>query len=453
MDNAESHVDDDPTLWRMVLHRWFVQYNPLYLVSAALVLGGVITLSQGIAGAGVFAQLGVTAVAEAYAWALIGGAALLVRIGMRRPAVMLALLAALYQADPTLHTATCAFLGPAGVIGSALWFASFVGKLRALAWAMKLKASRGSVALIVAGALGLTAMPWLLRTFEAATASVVLVLWIFGLLAAGLWSHRRIDSLTPLGPWPATVARRSLGAIWIGWGGASVLHMLFWAEHVSGTSHLDALLPAALLLVTRAIAAERSAWAVVGVALGLVAVAAPALLPVTLVMAAVVLALRACRCPAERVPGSGQRRLDDPYRVPDAGPSVEPSPSVDWVLHPAPRDQAQRLWVGAATCLYLAAWWNGWQGGALPSLTLMLDLAFATGALLAARILRRGLPLVPATLTWTHCVIVRQWVPLPTSSAQVGVLSVILGFALLMVALAMSVRWSRTVPHERRGES
>ena len=50
-----------------------------------------------------YGPLRVAAIAEVYAVALIGGAALLMRIGQRRPAVMLALLTALYQCSLTLH--------------------------------------------------------------------------------------------------------------------------------------------------------------------------------------------------------------------------------------------------------------------------------------------------------------------------------------------------------------
>src|SRR5687768_1606643 len=101
----ESQVESNVSgpAWSALLHRWFVQYNPLYLVSAALVLGGAIILSRAmVQNGGVLGQLSITAVLDVYAWALIGSAALLTRIGLRRPAVMLALLTMLYQCDPSL---------------------------------------------------------------------------------------------------------------------------------------------------------------------------------------------------------------------------------------------------------------------------------------------------------------------------------------------------------------
>src|SRR5690606_9630249 len=93
---ASEAAHDAHAFWRRLLHRWFVEYNPFYLLSATLVLGGMILTSRALAaGGGVYGQVGVAAIAELYASALIGGAALLTRIGQRRPAVMLAVLTVL----------------------------------------------------------------------------------------------------------------------------------------------------------------------------------------------------------------------------------------------------------------------------------------------------------------------------------------------------------------------
>src|SRR5262245_6305543 len=118
MDNVAPDRDG---LWQRLLHRWFIEYNPLYLVSAALVLLGVNQLSPELKQEGSFGMLVGAAIAELYAWALIAGAALLTRIDLRRPAVMLALLCALYQCDLTLHSETCAYLGTTGVVAASAW--------------------------------------------------------------------------------------------------------------------------------------------------------------------------------------------------------------------------------------------------------------------------------------------------------------------------------------------
>lgn len=123
---ANERPRDGADFWRRLLYRWFVEYNPLYLLSAALVLGGCFLLSRGLASdESPFVSLGITLVSEVYAFGLLGGAALLTRIGPRRPAVMLALLFALYQWDLTLHTETCAYLGATGRWAAAVWLAVF----------------------------------------------------------------------------------------------------------------------------------------------------------------------------------------------------------------------------------------------------------------------------------------------------------------------------------------
>jgi len=45
---------------RALLHRWLVEYNPLYLLSAALVLGGLTLISQSAAEAAMVHLLGQT---------------------------------------------------------------------------------------------------------------------------------------------------------------------------------------------------------------------------------------------------------------------------------------------------------------------------------------------------------------------------------------------------------
>jgi len=47
MDDTDAK--SDATFWRQLLHRWLVQYNPLYLLSATLCLAGMILCSRGLA--------------------------------------------------------------------------------------------------------------------------------------------------------------------------------------------------------------------------------------------------------------------------------------------------------------------------------------------------------------------------------------------------------------------
>ncbi|MCA9707529.1 MAG: hypothetical protein KDK70_16875, partial [Myxococcales bacterium] len=296
--------------WQRLLHRWLIQYNPLYLVSAALVLVGVVLLSRGLAGGGLAAQLGVTGIAELYAWALIGSAALLVRIRLRRPAVMLALLAAAYQCDLTLHTETSVHLGQAGMLGTALWLASFGGKLLALAWALQLRLSRSARVVAGLGAAVIALVPWALRVLEPRAASSLLAVSLFAVFAAGLWSSRRVESRVPLDDWGHTVARRSLRAVWLGWGGMVLVHASFW---VSQHPSLDttALLPTGVLLATRWMRRESSVWITVLATLGMAGAVHPALLSLLAAMAAGALLLRALRRPTVVAPAPAPAQLDD----------------------------------------------------------------------------------------------------------------------------------------------
>ena len=80
---APTPSDPDPPAadaWRRLLYRWFVQYNPLYLVSAMLVLAGCTLWSRGIVdavgvgdGVDVLEDLRVAGVYELYGVALLGG--------------------------------------------------------------------------------------------------------------------------------------------------------------------------------------------------------------------------------------------------------------------------------------------------------------------------------------------------------------------------------------------
>jgi hypothetical protein len=70
--------------WERLFRRWFIEYNPLYLLSAGCVLVGASELSEGLAHS-IYSGVAVAAVAELYAWALIGSAAFLVRVELRRP--------------------------------------------------------------------------------------------------------------------------------------------------------------------------------------------------------------------------------------------------------------------------------------------------------------------------------------------------------------------------------
>lgn len=429
-----------------LLHRWLVEYNPLYLVSAALVLVGVVMLSSGLAGSGgPLAQIGITAIAEVYAWALIASAAILVRVGLRRPAVMLALIAAFYQCDPTAHTETSVHLGAFGVLASAAWLFLFVGKLYACAWALRIYLSRSSVAVATLGASGIAALPWLFYTFAPHVTTALVGGWIFATFAAGLWSSRRIHSVAALAAWPLLVARRSVRAVWIGWAAMMLVHVLFWVSEHSRVIDVTVLLPVGLLLRTRALRREISVWLWVVGTLGAIAIALPQLMAITAVLAAATLVLWGLRRPTaiealvEPTVGLG------PYR--DATSSAEPEdvpalhPELAFV--PSPRAVLLRLLTGALGCLYLAVWTWGWIAGSWPEHVLALDITLAVVAIAWTFALRDRLALVLPAATALHWILQARVVPAPASVVQWGATSVALGFASLLVSLAISVRWRK----------
>jgi hypothetical protein len=244
---------------RRVVHRWFVEYNPLYIVSTALVLRGVNLLSHVVN-----LELGVPAIVEVYAWALVAGAAILNRVGLRRPAVMLSLLAVVYQCDLTLHTETCAYLGVTGALASIVWLASFALKLFALSRAMRLRLSRSAFAVPILGATTLVVVPRLVQLADARTGGIIASSALFLVLASGLWTSRAIESRRALDEWGHTVLRRGTLAVWSILTAAFVVHAAFLFSQ--RTMDAYALVPLPFVLATRFVRREAYVWLLFAVA-------------------------------------------------------------------------------------------------------------------------------------------------------------------------------------------
>lgn len=457
-ETTDSHFADaaGDSFWRRLLHRWLVQYNPLYLLSAMLVLGGMILTSRGLAREGsLYGELGVAAIAEVYAATLIGGAALLTRIGLRRPAVMLALLTVLYQCDLTLHTETCSYLGAVGAWATVGWLALFVAKLRALAWAMNLRVSRSAFATASLAAVGLAIFPRHLHGLEPRTASALVALWLFALFSlfalpspSSSSGEGSITSTVSLDAWGRTVLRRSVRAAWLMSAVLVVAHVLFWS-----TQHpiaLAALIPIAPLLQVRRARNEARAWCVVVVTLVVVALALPGSFSVTALMAAVALGLRAlpnARSPlAATVAPRGPDPVEQPYRVflPTPPPAPPASSAARVVL--VDRAERMRLLTGALFAVYLAVWTLGWSGGPWPAHVLALDLALTALVLLLVWRARVRVMLAPLAGCFLHTLLQKDLVPAPRSLLEWGGTAVALGFALLLASLAASYQLRRRDP-------
>jgi hypothetical protein len=428
------------------LHRWLVEYNPLYLLSAMLVLGGVTVVSRGLAQEGsLYGQLGVAAIAEVYAWSLVGGAALLVRIGLRRPAVLLALLTALYQADLTLHTETSAFLGGVGLPASVAWVLIFVAKLYGLAWALRLRLSRSALGVATLGAAGLAAMPHLGYHLGARLTNPIVGLWVFALGAAALYTVREVRSLDPLDSWGRTVLRRTTRATWVMWAVILLLHLWFW--HREFRLDLVMIVPAALLLSTRWVRGELGVWMVVAATLAFSAICLPAYLSIACLMAAATLALRAYRSPrvvvhtAENVSPSG------PYRTPGVSDQAPVDQTFRLTFERAAPAAWARLLAGSMLGLYLFFATLGWSGGSLPEMTVVLEAILALAAVVAHRVSRRPVVFVPVAVVYGAWAL--RVLPVPQTPLQWGTVTVVSGFALLALSLAFA--WTSRHASARTG--
>lgn len=451
-DGARPAAEATPraSATRRLLYRWFVEYNPLYLVSALLVLGGLTMISRDQAEQVIMSpEIGIIPViAEVYAALLIAGAALLMRIGLRRPAVMLALLTALYQCDLTLFTERSVYLGFAGELAAFAWLVVFVAKLYALAWAMRVRVSLSAAAVAAFGALGLVVLPRCLSQGDPARLSSLVALWIFSVVAAGLWTSRLVTSTVELDAWGRTVLARVVKATWLMWAAVMLLHVAFWcvAYQVSAL----VLLPAALLLATRWMRSEFAVWCAAAGTLLLVDRVIPSSMSSAALMAAGVLCLRALRTPTWTDHGIDEPRSTAPYRAPRTGEPPGHRPAILCFTR-AKRDSLLRLSIGSLSCLYLSAWTSGWSGGSLPEHMVVLDVLLTAAAALVVWRARAWASLVPLAVMYFHFAVQRRLVTAPASPEQWGRAAVGLGFSLLVASLATSWRWRKDATSANEG--
>jgi hypothetical protein len=418
---------------RRLLHRWFVQYNPFYLISATLCIVGLRMISLGLAERGnLFSDLAVGAITEVYAVALIGGAALLTRLGQRRPAVMLALLAALYQGDVIFHVEASSYLHAAGVAAATVWALLFVAKLYGLAWAMKIRPSHAAMRLAAYGGLGLAFVPQTVNRASGSTGAAVVALWLFSLGTFAINVSPGIASKVDLDDWGQTVRRRATAGVWALWALMLAVHVYFW--RTTFPVPLDALVPAAALLATRAVRRESQVWIAVTATLAVVAMIAPPLFAITALMAAVTLTVRAFRHP-HRVSDANEPAVAPPFRTGvDRSVAASPPPAA-WILSPASPAVQRRLLVGALFASYLAAWTFDWSLGPWPVHRALLDIALTIVVVFSAAKARTRFALVPLATTYAHWLVQVHVVTAPRSTLQWGLLATGSAYAMLMASL------------------
>lgn len=386
-----------PSFTRALLHRWLVEYNPVYLCSAALVLFGLTLIARALAqDDSVASMLAVPVLAELYAFALIGGAAFLVRIGHRRPAAMLGLLAVLYQGDLTMNVELAVYLDVVGKIAAGAWVLLFALKLRALGWALQLRLSWSAMLVPMSAALGLAVLPQLLSHALPNTRAALVALWLFGIGTAALWTRREITSAVP---WDIR-GRRCVRAAWAMGAALALGHAGYWA--VSWNFDGTPIALAVPFLATRWMRRERELWGMLGGTLATVALFAPWLFWNAALMAAVTLTLHATREQWVRITAPHVLRAEPPYRS-DHAAHVEPV-SLAWEVNPR---ATARLVIGAVSSAYLAVWTARWDGGALPLHWLWLDAVVALACVGIARHRRRPALIAPVAPILMHAAVQR----------------------------------------------
>ncbi len=429
---------------RRLLYRWFVEYNPFYVASAGCVVVGVNLISSGLGGRGLLALLGVPAIAEAYAWALIASAAWLTRTGSRRPAVMLALLVAIYQCDPTLHAETCAYLGALGALAAAVWLASFVGKLYALAWALRLRLSRSALAVPTFGAIGLLTIPRCFNALDGFQLAALIAGFVFALFAAAFWTRREVTSTAELDAWGRTVLHRGTRATWLIWAALALGRALFWFDEIELLS--IALIPVAMLLSTRWIRSELGVWFTTLATLYFTYVEMRFLFSAIAFMAAITLALRAWRNPRLVTVAEPPAEPSAPYRTgPTTPPRPEPAPRTWTAFTRAEPAAFTRLSIGALSGVYLSLWTFGWRGGHWPTHSAVLDVLGAAALLLIAWRNRSAFATSPLAAGSLHFAIQTGLISAPETTLGWGVTSVGAGFVLLVGSLFATWRIRRVL--------
>ena len=249
---------------RKLLHYWFIQYNPLYFVSALCVLFGMFLVSRGLVEMGwTRGQMLLTAVIQAYEILLIVGAAILFRLaGEYRPAVILGLLEVFFLYDCTFQTEIIATFERIGIVLTVGWIALVALKLMALARAFRLKIVVFVLIIPVLAAIGVAGTPYLLKSaMIEKNMAHLLATWLgVALVFSVLWIRPKVTCAIPLEEWGQTVLRRATKSAWMIWAGFYFYHIITWFGMFDITFALAPLVPF-FLLVPFKFNTEESVWA------------------------------------------------------------------------------------------------------------------------------------------------------------------------------------------------
>ncbi|KPJ76185.1 MAG: hypothetical protein AMJ54_12535 [Deltaproteobacteria bacterium SG8_13] len=215
-----------------LFYRWFVQYNPLYFASALFFVLGVFLASKGMSQINwLDGQLLLTAVIECYEILLLAGSFILYRIaGLRRPAVILAVINICFLFDCTYQTEHISANPEFGILASFLWIAAFAAKLIALGWIFRLQVSWISYAIAMLAAVGVAAGPHLLYYSSIGQSMIHLAATWYGALLAivFLWLRPAVTSENSPDHRCRVVLPTVWKAAWAIWGGFYLFHTVSW---------------------------------------------------------------------------------------------------------------------------------------------------------------------------------------------------------------------------------
>ncbi len=433
---AEPAPSPDEPL-RALLVEWFITYNPLPLASAALVLGGLWIASRELAHRGLFGALGVSAIAELYALALIAGAWVLRTHGHRRSAVMLGLLAALYQCDVTLHLEMCAYRDTVGFVAMLAWVAVFAIKLDLLSRALGLALSASARWVPTAGAACVALVPIVSRWTTFDERSTFAALAVFGVGVAALSSQRTVSSDEGFD----VRGRRAMRGVQVLFATAALGHVAYACVEM-GVSRVP-LIAALVLVGTRLFHRELGVWVVVFATVMGVAWVDAQFAPLTLVLAAASLGLHAVRSRGEATSAPavpcgptyrGVPMLEDLTRGDRTTLAASPIVFVRRSI-----EAQRRLALGAIALGYLGLTTVG-ADGLFSTHHVVVDAGLLVLCLGLFARRRSFVSLAPIGLGAVHLAIVEEALVAPRTTLELGVWAIASGFAMLGVSIAASVR-------------
>jgi hypothetical protein len=157
----------EPVQARALLRHWFVQFNPLYFVSACCVLFGVYLVNRSFdrmdAATSIGSQLLLFGVLQAYELLIVGGAIFLARYARAiRPAVLLILLESFFLFDCTLRLESILLRSPLRIGVSLVWVLLTLAKVHGMAVGLRVRLERRHYVAIAGSAVALAVVVHLL---------------------------------------------------------------------------------------------------------------------------------------------------------------------------------------------------------------------------------------------------------------------------------------------------